>query len=130
MCGYVAYRPCNHTLYNIPPIRFVFQVTQKDLRNSLMMADYCRNMYEPVHRVNEWYNQCILLVISTTSNMHGTNIKLVLRVPSLLTPFASNVLPKIHCTSPHTSYLSRPYNHIPYRLFTYERTHHVNTFRD
>jgi hypothetical protein len=39
MCGYVAcvtdchdtpsHRPHNHTLYDIPPIRFVFQVTQK-----------------------------------------------------------------------------------------------------
>jgi hypothetical protein len=48
MCGYVvcvpecrgnpAHRPRNHTLYDIPPIRFVFQVTQKDLRSSLMMA--------------------------------------------------------------------------------------------
>jgi hypothetical protein len=26
-----AHRPRNHTLYDIPPIRFVFQVTQKDL---------------------------------------------------------------------------------------------------
>jgi hypothetical protein len=54
MCGYVAcvldcrgtdgtttiqhtpaHRPCNHTLrvYDIPPIRFVFKVTQKDLRS-------------------------------------------------------------------------------------------------
>jgi hypothetical protein len=53
MCGYVACVPdcrgfvcCasqlswprNHTLHDIPPIRFVFQVTQKDLRSSLMMA--------------------------------------------------------------------------------------------
>jgi hypothetical protein len=38
----------------IPPIRFVFQVTQKDLRSSLMMAGYCRNMYEPVYRIKEW----------------------------------------------------------------------------
>jgi hypothetical protein len=34
----------NHTLYDIPPIRFVFQVTQKGLRSSLVMAGYCRNM--------------------------------------------------------------------------------------
>jgi hypothetical protein len=27
-----------------PLIRFVFQVTQKDLRSSLMMAGYCQNM--------------------------------------------------------------------------------------
>jgi hypothetical protein len=39
----------------IPPIRFVFQVTQKDLRRSLMMASYCRNMWEPVYRIKEWY---------------------------------------------------------------------------
>jgi hypothetical protein len=50
MCGYVAcvvapaHRPRNHTLYDTPPIQFVFQVTQKDLRSSLMMAGYCRNM--------------------------------------------------------------------------------------
>jgi hypothetical protein len=56
MCGYVAcvperrshdtpaHRSRNHTLYDIPPIRFVFQVTQKDIRSSLMMAGYCRNM--------------------------------------------------------------------------------------
>jgi hypothetical protein len=39
-----AHRSRNHTLYDTPPIRFVFQVTQEDLRNSLMMAGYCRNM--------------------------------------------------------------------------------------
>jgi hypothetical protein len=60
MCGYMAFVPdChgsgrnhdnsanrlrNHTLYYIPPIRFVFEVTQKDLRSSLMMEGYCRNM--------------------------------------------------------------------------------------
>jgi hypothetical protein len=38
-----AHRPRNHTLYDIPPIRFVFKVTQKDLRSSVMMAGYCRN---------------------------------------------------------------------------------------
>jgi hypothetical protein len=48
MCGYVAcgpdvrgatwnhdnlaHRSRNHTLYDIPPIRFVFQVTQEDLK--------------------------------------------------------------------------------------------------
>jgi hypothetical protein len=37
-----AHRPRNHTLYDIPPIRSVFQVTQSDPRTSLMMADYCR----------------------------------------------------------------------------------------
>jgi hypothetical protein len=40
---------------NIPPIRFVSQVTQKELRSSLMMAGYCRNMYEPIHRIKERY---------------------------------------------------------------------------
>jgi hypothetical protein len=39
-----AHRPRYHTLYDIPPIRFVFRVSQKDLRSSLMMAGYCRNM--------------------------------------------------------------------------------------
>jgi hypothetical protein len=35
----VAHRPHNYTLYDIPPIRTVFQVTQMDPRSSLMMAD-------------------------------------------------------------------------------------------
>jgi hypothetical protein len=39
-----AHRPRKHTLYDIPLSRFVFQVTQKDLGSSLMMAGYCRNM--------------------------------------------------------------------------------------
>jgi hypothetical protein len=39
-----AHRPHKHTLYNIPPIRSVFKVTQTDLRSSLMMEDHCRNM--------------------------------------------------------------------------------------
>jgi hypothetical protein len=26
-----------------------------DPRSSLMMADYCRNMWEPVYRIKEWY---------------------------------------------------------------------------
>jgi hypothetical protein len=39
-----AHRSHNHTLYDIPPIQFVFQLTQTDPRSSLMMADYCRNM--------------------------------------------------------------------------------------
>jgi hypothetical protein len=38
----------------LPPIRFVFQVTQRDLRSSLMMAGYYRNMQEPVYGVKEW----------------------------------------------------------------------------
>jgi hypothetical protein len=39
-----AHRSHNHTLYDIPPIRSVFQVTQTDPRSSLMIAVYCRNM--------------------------------------------------------------------------------------
>jgi hypothetical protein len=39
-----THRPRNHTLYGIPPVLFVFQVTKKDLRSSLMMAGYGRNM--------------------------------------------------------------------------------------
>jgi hypothetical protein len=39
-----AHRPRNHTLNDIPPIRFVFQVTQGNLISSLMMTGYCRNM--------------------------------------------------------------------------------------
>jgi hypothetical protein len=73
MCGYVAcvpdfrggkhnrlnhdtpaHRPPNYTLYDMPPIRFVFQATQKDLRSNLMAGD-CRNIYEPVYRIKEWY---------------------------------------------------------------------------
>jgi hypothetical protein len=50
-----AHRPRNHTLYDIPPIQFVFQVTQKDLRSSLLMAGHCRNLQEPVCRIKEWY---------------------------------------------------------------------------
>jgi hypothetical protein len=38
-----------------PPIGFVFKITQKDLRSSLMMAGYCRNMKEPVYRIKDWY---------------------------------------------------------------------------
>jgi hypothetical protein len=39
-----AHRPRSHTLYDIPPIRSVFQVTQTNPRSSLMMADYCQDM--------------------------------------------------------------------------------------
>jgi hypothetical protein len=52
-----THRPHNHTLYDIPPIWSVFQVTQAEPRSSLMMADCCRNMLEPVYRIKEWYNQ-------------------------------------------------------------------------
>jgi hypothetical protein len=50
-----AHKSRNHTLYDIPPIRFVFQVTQKDVRSSLMMAGYCRNMLESVYGIKMWY---------------------------------------------------------------------------
>jgi hypothetical protein len=40
----LPHRPRNYTLYDIPPIRSVFQVTQMDPRSSLTMAGYCRNM--------------------------------------------------------------------------------------
>jgi hypothetical protein len=50
-----VHRPRNHTFYDIPPNIFVFQVTQKGLGSSLMMAGYCRNMLEPVYRIEEWY---------------------------------------------------------------------------
>jgi hypothetical protein len=59
------HRPSNHTLSDIPFSRCVFKVTQKDLRSFLIVAGYCRNMQEPVYRIKEWYNQCVLLVIST-----------------------------------------------------------------
>jgi hypothetical protein len=39
-----AHRPYKLTLYDIPPICFRFQVTHTDVRSSLMMADFCRNM--------------------------------------------------------------------------------------
>jgi hypothetical protein len=39
-----THRPQKLTLYDIPPICSVFQVTHTDLRSSLMMADCCRNM--------------------------------------------------------------------------------------
>jgi hypothetical protein len=51
-----AHRSRNHTLYDIPPIRSVIQVTQTDQRSPLMMAGYCRNTYEPVYRIKEWYH--------------------------------------------------------------------------
>jgi hypothetical protein len=44
-----AHRPHKDTLYDIPPIRSAFQVTQTNPRSSLMMADHCRNMQEPVY---------------------------------------------------------------------------------
>jgi hypothetical protein len=45
----------NVTTHYISPIQFVFQVTQDDLRSYLMMTGYYRNMYEPTHRIKEWY---------------------------------------------------------------------------
>jgi hypothetical protein len=47
-----ALRSRNHTLYDIPPIRFVFKVTQKDLRCSLMMAGYYRNIFFQCHHMS------------------------------------------------------------------------------
>jgi hypothetical protein len=45
-----------------------------------MIAGYYRKMQEPVYRIKEWYNQCILLVVYTTSNMYGTNIKICIHI--------------------------------------------------
>jgi hypothetical protein len=42
MCGYMACVPELSCWYTT--IRFVFKVTQMDLRSSLMMAGHCRNM--------------------------------------------------------------------------------------
>jgi hypothetical protein len=52
ICGYVV---CVQECRGSVPIRFVFQVPQKDLRSSLIMAGYCRNVQEPVHIIKEWY---------------------------------------------------------------------------
>jgi hypothetical protein len=42
-----------------------------------MMAGYCRNIWDPGASIwNKDGTICIVLVISTMSNMHGTNIKL------------------------------------------------------
>jgi hypothetical protein len=38
-----------------------------------MMAGYCQNMKEPVHRIKEWYNQCIWLV-SSYARLYGCYI--------------------------------------------------------
>jgi hypothetical protein len=75
-----AHRSRNPTLYkyDIPPIRSVFHVTQTDSRNSLMMADYCRNMSEQVYRIKMWYkavHSVGLFILRLV--MHGTNIKLI-----------------------------------------------------
>jgi hypothetical protein len=51
-----------------------------DPRSSLMMAGYCQNMQEPVYGIKDGTNQCIVLVISTTFNMHGTNVKPLVNV--------------------------------------------------
>jgi hypothetical protein len=65
LCAGVLW-PHKHTLYGIPPIRFVLQVTQTDPRSSLMMADHCRNMQQPVYWIKEWYNQVHVLVVFAT----------------------------------------------------------------
>jgi hypothetical protein len=62
-----AHMPRNHTLFDrIPPIQFVFQVTQKDLRSSLMMAGYCRNMQEQVHRISGFGGLVVSMLASGT----------------------------------------------------------------
>jgi hypothetical protein len=89
MCGYVtceadycghnnpANGSRNHTLYDVPPTRSVLQVTQKDLRRSLMMAGYCRNMQEPIHTIKEWYISVYIVGFFLTCQvMHGMNTKL------------------------------------------------------
>jgi hypothetical protein len=63
-----AHRPQKHTLYDIPPIRSAFQVTQTNQRSSLMMADHCRNMYVPVYWIRKSYNSVHVLVVYATSN--------------------------------------------------------------
>jgi hypothetical protein len=55
VCRSPAHSPHNHTLYDIPPTRSVFQVNRTDSRRSLMMADYCRNVWKPVYRIKEWH---------------------------------------------------------------------------
>jgi hypothetical protein len=64
-----AHRPRNYTLNDMPPIRFVFLVTQKDLRNSLIMAGYCRNKYDPVYRIKVWYRSVHSVVIYSTKTV-------------------------------------------------------------
>jgi hypothetical protein len=53
-------------------IALYFQVTQKVLRSSLMTADCCRNMWEPVYRIKQWcksvhcvgYFYCVLVHVN------------------------------------------------------------------
>jgi hypothetical protein len=63
LCG----MPHNHTLYDIPPFRFVFQVTRKELRNSLMMQATAKTCRSQCIEQRSGTNQCIVLVISTTN---------------------------------------------------------------
>jgi hypothetical protein len=51
--GITTMRHAGHvtTHYTIYKTFDLFQVTRKDLRSSLMMAGYCRNMLEPLHRI-------------------------------------------------------------------------------
>jgi hypothetical protein len=64
----------HYMIYSYHPIRFVFQVNQKDLRSSLIIADYCRNMEEPVYKgVVKISAYCWLFLLRLI--MHGTNIK-------------------------------------------------------
>jgi hypothetical protein len=70
-------------ILDIPPIRFVFQVTQEDLISSLMMTGYCQNMWEPVYRTKEWYKS----VHSAGLFKYSTKIqKLQQKVPRIELP--------------------------------------------
>jgi hypothetical protein len=40
---------------DIPPNKSVFSCNSDGFSSSLMMADYCRNMEEPVYRKKQWY---------------------------------------------------------------------------
>jgi hypothetical protein len=51
-----AHRSRNHTLYIWYTTYSICISSNSDgSRSSLMMADYCRNMYEAVCRIKEWY---------------------------------------------------------------------------
>jgi hypothetical protein len=79
---YVIHTDYFYLLYilDIPPIRFVFQVTQKDLRQPLMMAGYCRNMWEPIHRINEWYKSVHVVGSPPPTNTHCYNLSVHQRI--------------------------------------------------
>jgi hypothetical protein len=108
-----AHRSRNHTLYDIPPIRFVFQVTKKDLRSSLMMAGYCRNMWEPVYRVKEWYKS--VHIVGHFYHSYGTsNFALLVtfsrlrdgctcRLTGYICSISVNALRRHYSQHPHTA---------------------------